>query len=52
MSFSNAILAEVALNYLGLGIQVPNPSWGRMLSESQMYFMVAPWYTLIPGLLN
>lgn len=51
MSFSNAILAEAALSYLGLGVQAPNPSWGRMLSESQMYFMIAPWYTLAPGLM-
>ena len=51
MSFSNAILAEAALSYLGLGVQAPNPSWGRMLSESQMYFMRAPWYTLAPGIM-
>ncbi|WP_281833324.1 ABC transporter permease [Propionigenium maris] len=51
MSFSNAILAEAALSYLGLGVQAPNPSWGRMLSESQMYFMTAPWYTLAPGIM-
>jgi peptide/nickel transport system permease protein len=51
MSFSSAILAEAALSYLGLGVQAPNPSWGRMLSESQMYFMIAPWYTLAPGLM-
>ncbi len=51
MSFSNAILAEAALSYLGLGVQAPNPSWGRMLSESQVYFMTAPWYTLAPGIM-
>lgn len=49
MTFSTAILAEAALSYLGLGVQPPNPSWGRMLSESQLYFNQNPWYTLAPG---
>ncbi|MGN7381979.1 MULTISPECIES: ABC transporter permease [unclassified Paenibacillus] len=51
MSFSGAILAEAGLSYLGLGVQPPDPSWGRMLNEAQSYIVRAPWYTLAPGVL-
>ncbi|MNR16564.1 Glutathione transport system permease protein GsiD [compost metagenome] len=50
LSFSTAILIEAALSYLGLGVQPPDPSWGRMLNESQSYISKAPWYTLAPGI--
>lgn len=49
LSFSTAILIEAALSYLGLGVQPPDPSWGRMLNESQTYLAKAPWFTLAPG---
>jgi peptide/nickel transport system permease protein len=50
IGLSNIILAESAMSYLGLGIQPPEPSWGRMLYESQNYFFNAPWASLAPGL--
>jgi len=50
LGLSNAILAEAAMSYLGMGIQPPEPSWGRMLYESQTYFFTAPWCALIPGI--
>ena len=50
LGLSNAILAEAAMSYLGLGIQPPIPSWGRMLSESQNFVINAPWCALAPGL--
>ena len=49
LGLSNAILAEAAMSYLGLGIQPPAPSWGRMLSESQNFLFNAPWCALAPG---
>jgi len=49
LGLSNAILAESAMSYLGLGIQPPVPSWGRMLSESQNFLVSAPWCALAPG---
>lgn len=49
VTFAAAMLAEAALSYLGLGVQPPNPSWGRMLKDSQAYLMSAPWYTYAPG---
>jgi len=50
IALSNAILSEASLSYLGLGIQPPLPSWGRMLSESQNFLFNAPWCSLAPGL--
>jgi len=50
LGLSNAILAEAAMSYLGMGIQPPEPSWGRMLYESQNYFFSAPWCAIAPGL--
>ncbi len=38
------------MSYLGLGIQPPDPSWGRMLYESQTWFFNAPWCALAPGI--
>jgi peptide/nickel transport system permease protein len=49
LGLSNAILAEATMSYLGLGIQPPIPSWGRMLSESQSFLFNAPWCALAPG---
>jgi peptide/nickel transport system permease protein len=50
MGFSSAVLSEAALSYLGLGIQPPDPSWGRMLNESQSFIALSPWYTIAPGI--
>ena len=47
---SGIILAEATLSFLGLGVQPPNPSWGRMLRESFRYLPSAPWLTLMPAL--
>lgn len=50
LSLAGAILVEASLSYLGVGIQPPNPSWGRMLREAQAYASLAPWVVLVPGL--
>jgi peptide/nickel transport system permease protein len=52
LGLSNAILAEATMSYLGLGIQPPIPSWGRMLSESQNFLFNAPWCALFPGMMT
>ena len=49
LGLSNAILAESTMSYLGLGVQPPVPSWGRMLAESQTFLFNAPWCALSPG---
>jgi peptide/nickel transport system permease protein len=46
-----AILAEAALSYLGLGVQEPVPDWGLMLQGgAEEYAVTAPWIALFPGL--
>ncbi|MGL4346032.1 MAG: ABC transporter permease [Cellulosilyticaceae bacterium] len=49
LSFSSAILAEAGLSYLGLGVQPPFASWGKMLNEAQAFMLQAPLAALIPG---
>ncbi len=44
------ILTEAALDYLGLGIHPPTPSWGNMLSNAQTYFAHSAWLVIFPGL--
>ncbi|MCI2049690.1 MAG: ABC transporter permease [Lachnospiraceae bacterium] len=51
IGFNNAVLAEAGLSYLGIGVQPPEPSLGRMLSEAQSYLMTAPLYAFGPGVM-
>ncbi len=50
LTISAPIVSEAALSFLGLGIQPPDVSWGRMLSGAQRYMRVAWWMATIPGL--
>ncbi len=49
IQFSLGILAEAALSYVGLGVQPPTPSWGRMLADSQTLIAIAPHMAMFPG---
>lgn len=49
IGFNNAVLAEAGLSYLGIGVQPPDASLGRMLSESQTYLAGGPWCAIFPG---
>ncbi len=46
----NAILAEAALSFLGLGTQVPRPSWGADMAAARSVVVIAVWVSLFPGL--
>ena len=50
VAFSQAILIEASLSYLGLSAQPPMPSWGNMLNEGRTYLETAPWISVFPGL--
>ncbi len=47
--FSNVILAESALSYLGLGTGTSYPSWGAMIEAGQEYITKSWWMIFIPG---
>lgn len=49
LSLAFAILSEAALSFLGLGVQPPDPSWGRMLFDGRA-FTGAWWMSVFPGL--
>ncbi|MCS6931046.1 MAG: ABC transporter permease [Acetobacteraceae bacterium] len=46
-----AALIEAGLSFLGLGMQPPEPSLGRMLADSQTHLSRAPQLALYPGAL-
>lgn len=50
---AGAILTEAGLSFLGLGVQVPTPSWGNMLNEAQSIQIIEmfPWLWIPPGLM-
>lgn len=50
LGVGQAILAESALSYLGVGVQPPTASWGNMLSHAQNYVFAAPLLALWPGI--
>lgn len=50
IQFAMALLAESGLSYVGLGVQPPQPSWGRLLAEAQTLLGTAPRLAIVPGL--
>jgi peptide/nickel transport system permease protein len=50
LSLGFAILSEAALSFLGLGVQPPQPSWGRMLYDARGFVQQAWWLAVFPGL--
>lgn len=51
IGFNNAVLAESSMSFLGIGVQPPHASLGRMLSEAKGYIISAPWASVFPGIL-
>ncbi|MGV6872949.1 ABC transporter permease [Pseudochelatococcus sp. B33] len=50
IQLSLGVLAEASLSYIGLGVQPPQPSWGRMLAEAQTLLAISPLLAIAPGL--
>lgn len=50
LGIAGAILAESTLSFLGLGVQIPNPSWGTMIDKGRNFFTNAWWFAMFPGL--
>ena len=50
LEISTMMLALASLDYLGLGIQPPDSSWGLMLAQGKEYITSAWWLVTFPGL--
>ena len=48
---ANMTLFESGMSYLGLGVQPPAASYGKMLSDAQSYMTTAPWLIIFPTLM-
>jgi peptide/nickel transport system permease protein len=52
LGVATAVLFEASLSYLGIGVQPPDPSWGRMVAEGASQGAGGfsyPWLLLFPG---
>ena len=50
INIGGIIIAEASLSYLGVGINPPTPSWGKMLAEAGRSLYPLWWYVAAPGL--
>jgi peptide/nickel transport system permease protein len=46
---AGVILVESTLSFLGLGVPIDVPSWGRLLDQGVQYLLVAPHISIFPG---
>jgi peptide/nickel transport system permease protein len=46
---ASAMLTEAILSFLGAGTPPIIPSWGNMIAEGRLFFQIAPWNILWPG---
>jgi len=44
------IITASSLSFIGLGVPIPTPEWGALLSASRAFIIQAPYLTIIPGL--
>ncbi len=50
LEFTNIVLAEAAVSFLGLGVQPPATSWGLDVASGRDYVFIAWWLVTFPGL--
>jgi peptide/nickel transport system permease protein len=50
LDMARIIIVEATLSFLGLGIQPPLPSWGRIIAEGRDYVDNGWWIAAAPGL--
>ena len=49
-NFSQAILVEAFLSFIGLGVQPPTATWGSMIDVGRSWLETSPWLALFPGI--
>lgn len=50
LEFTNIVLAEAAVSFLGFGVQPPATSWGLDVASGRDYLIIAWWLVTFPGL--
>lgn len=50
LTVASTIIAESSLSFLGLGVQVPDITWGIMLNEGRDYLATSWWIATFPGI--
>lgn len=50
LEFTNIVLAEAAISFLGFGVQPPATSWGLDVASGRDYLYIAWWLVTFPGL--
>ncbi|MER7133073.1 ABC transporter permease [Streptosporangium saharense] len=50
LGVASSILIESSLSFIGVGVPVPEASWGQMIDDGRRYYEVAPWLLFAPGL--
>ena len=50
LQVGSLVVTESVLNFLGVGIPAPAPSWGSMVSEGRNYISTAWWISFFPGI--
>ena len=48
LNIPSAILSESSLSFLGVGVQLPDASWGLMASWGKKYLFSEPWLPIAP----
>lgn len=48
--FATAIVTEAALSFLGVGVPIPEPSWGNIVYEGKSVMFQAPWLVIFPSI--
>ena len=49
LNVATVIILEASLSFLGLGVQPPTVTWGRMLADGRSYLATAWWLATFPG---
>ena len=50
LEMAKIVLIEASLSFLGYGVPITVPTWGRMLSEARTNILTNPWQCILPGL--
>jgi ABC-type dipeptide/oligopeptide/nickel transport system permease subunit len=51
LAIPSAIMTEAGLSFLGIGVNAPTPSWGKMLEEYLPYMQTFPYLSVFPAIM-